>query len=104
MKKFIVIPLSILFLLIIFFLLSFFNDNIESVKTLNSNLSDEELIYLLEEFEFSISEISSDEQTALSVIRNWIKEIESNPKITFAYGLTSLTKFANRLKLYVETE
>ena len=70
----------------------------------SSDLSDEELLSLLEEYGFDISELSSDESNALIIVRNWIDAVEDDPNTVFAYGLTSMSEFANRLKLYVKTE
>ena len=70
----------------------------------SSDLSDEELLSLLEEYSFDISELSSDESNALIIVRSWIKAVEEDPNTVFSYGLTSMSEFANRLKLYVKTE
>ena len=70
----------------------------------SSDLCDEELLSLLSEYGFVISELSSDESQSLVIVRNWIDEVEDDPNTVFAYGLTSMSEFANRLKLYVKTE
>ena len=70
----------------------------------SSALSDEELLSLLSEYSFDISELSSDESKALIIVRNWIKAVEEDPSTVFSYGLTSMSEFSNRLKLYVKTE
>lgn len=107
MKKYLerIFPIMLVFILLfIIAACSSANENSE-IKPISSDLSDEELLYLLNEYDFDLSVLSDDENQALSIVRTLINTIETDPDYSFQFsGFVHVSGFANRLKLYVATE